>query len=154
MEIYCSLLDSVMKLSLNLTNDLNRDSILPFIMAPDNFSLCVCVCVWKWFETMEWDVPRKCCVLFFMRWYIRMCYSKVKSITTVSQHCISRWEAQMRMRLCTGSAACWRAERILYMWLADWSALPARMWVSEMITKLLLNPSSRLKVAAGLWSLF
>lgn len=40
------------------------------------------------------------------------------------------------------------------MWLADWSALPARMWVSEMITRLLLNPSSRLKVAAGFLSLF
>ena len=52
----------------------------------------------------------------------------------------------MRMRLCIGSAACWKAARILSMWLADWSALPARMWVSEMITKLLLNPSSRLRV--------
>lgn len=148
MEIYCSLLDSVMKLSLNLTNDPNSESILPFIMAPDHF-LCVCVC-----ETGWWDVPWRCCVLFFMCWYICMCYSKVKSITTVSQHCISRWEARMRMRLCIGSAACWKAARILSMWLADWSALPARMWVSEMITRLLLNPSSRLKVAAGFLSLF
>lgn len=37
----------------------------------------------------------------------------------------------MRMRLYTGWAVCLRVARIRSTWLADWSALPVKMWVGE-----------------------
>lgn len=37
----------------------------------------------------------------------------------------------MRMRLSTGWAVCLRVARIRSTWLADWSALPVKMWVGE-----------------------
>lgn len=37
----------------------------------------------------------------------------------------------MRMRLYTGWAVCLRVARIHSTWLADWSALPVKMWVGE-----------------------
>lgn len=74
---------------------------------------------------------------FCIYFHVCVCYSQAKSITTVSQHFISQWEAPTRMHLCIGWVACWRGVKTLSMWPVDWSALPVRMWVSDVITNLL-----------------